>query len=170
MKLVEGENAKRCSNCNKLKPFQAFYKDKRYNNNRTGVCKVCQSEKSKQYYYDNYEERKKWRENNKDLIKDYHHKQRVKKLTKESIQRNYKKFRDWLQEERDCSRCGKRKPFNDFYAQKKGRYGIKSHCKRCHIVNQKNYKSVNNNNDKEIPKNRDKVKRQVQKVMDNRYS
>ena len=45
--------------------------------------------------------------------------------------------------EKKCSKCGKVKPLDEFSKQKRGKFGVRAHCKSCMAEYQKQYQEAN---------------------------
>jgi hypothetical protein len=89
---------KRCNNCKKLKETKYFNKHSGRKDGYNDICKICKREKDKEYYKKNSkklkEYQKKYRENNKEKIKQDLKKYYIKNKKKiREYQKKYKPIR-----------------------------------------------------------------------------
>lgn len=68
-------NSKRCTKCEKVKPFNAFHKKRQLKSGYRSCCKECRKESTKQYYENNklriLKRNCQWRIDNIDRIRTY---------------------------------------------------------------------------------------------------
>lgn len=105
MALTEGQNAKTCRKCGRLKHFDQFYTHKACKYGVKGTCKTCYKRKD---------------------IEDRYNKSLLEYLTDKYIT----EFRDKLNQSKFCTGCDKYKSFDKF-SSGKGKYNLDSQCKVC---------------------------------------
>src|SRR5690625_4333685 len=142
MTLIIGENSRECNSCSKVKPFKDFYKNKTGKYGHSSKCKPCSKQYGRKYYSDNKDERLEYyQKHQKDKL-------RVTRIVSDCVNRNWKAFRDKLNQSKHCSYCKVYKPFDEFYNANAdyGKYGLTYNCKQCcyerkkaHIANNKEH-------------------------------
>lgn len=106
---VENNDNKVCADCQEQKPLDDFHRSKRHSKGRHPYCKECRKVHKKKEYEKSKDERKQWRDENKDVVsqrnKSYYWKNRDKELArnKEWRENNDRAEynRDYLENNRD---------------------------------------------------------------------
>lgn len=102
-----------CRRCGETKPLEQFSKDKSCHFGRTYTCRACATARAD-----------KWRRENPDRVRE-----------------NYRRRTGWTPPpteppaERECSRCGATKPFEEFRTDNSCRFGRGGVCKACESLN-----------------------------------
>jgi len=88
--LHEGASMKKCSKCGELKEFSEFHKSRNHKDGHKPRCKICRNITNKKHREENPEYYKKWRDGNKDYVKDYNDKYREE--NKEVLDKKKKEY------------------------------------------------------------------------------
>jgi len=67
-KRLEEINTKTCTKCHEIKNIAKFHKNKNSKDSWNYYCKVCMNKMAKKYYEENLEERRKYRQKNRERI------------------------------------------------------------------------------------------------------
>jgi hypothetical protein len=81
---------KKCTKCGELKSFSEFHKSRNHKDGLKPRCKVCRNIANKKHREENPEYYKKWRDNNKDYVKNYN--DRYREENKEVLDAKKKEY------------------------------------------------------------------------------
>ena len=138
-----------CKKCNVNKELLEFTRDRKLKSGYKPICKDCLNSKRREAYQNNsdkfLEYSKKWKDNNKDKIKEYHKSHIQPKVVYEHNTMDYSS--------KICNRCGVEKDLDFYYKDSTKKDAHRNICKDCENINKKNYRNNNPELIKEQRKN-----------------